>query len=141
MFKLKKSNVVWWPVTPAGLMLAQGVMQISKIQSQQPPGFESGGYIGNNNVIEFGERNKPEVLEFAGRNYLLGGNQGSVFNQSQLNEINGGSGNGGDTFSISSSITIQGNADESAMVDLIERNYEAVYSAVVQAKADRGEAA
>jgi hypothetical protein len=126
---------------PAGLMLAQGVMQISKIQSQQPPGFESGGYIGNNNVIEFGERNKPEVLEFAGRNYLLGGNQGSVFNQSQLNEINGGSGNGGDTFSISSSITIQGNADESAMVDLIERNYEAVYSAVVQAKADRGEAA
>jgi hypothetical protein len=127
---------------PAGLMLAQGVMQISKIKSQQPPGFERGGYIGNNNVIEFGERNKPEVLAFEGRNYLLGGNQGQVFNQQQLNEIDGGnSGNGGDSISISSPITIQGNADESVVAEMIERNYEAVYSAMVQAKADRGEAA
>ena len=65
-----------------------GVAQVNAIRSQQPPGFENGGRIGNNNIIEFGERNKPEVLEFGGRNYLLGGNGGAVFNQSQLQEVN-----------------------------------------------------
>lgn len=68
--------------------VAFGVAQVNTIRAQQPPGFESGGNIGNNNIIEFGERNKPEVLEFEGRNYLLGGNGGAVFNRSQLQEIN-----------------------------------------------------
>ncbi|MBL4832653.1 MAG: hypothetical protein JKY26_01655 [Pseudomonas sp.] len=83
-----------WGLIPAGLMLAKGAMQISKIKSQQPPGFEHGGNIGNNNIIEFGERNNPEVLEFEGKNFLLGGNQGAVFNKTQLNEINGVGGGG-----------------------------------------------
>jgi len=126
----------------AAAAVMAGMAQVNQIKAQQPPGFERGGYIGDNNIIEFGERNKPEVLAFEGRNYLLGGNKGSVFNQTQLNEIDGGSSEpGGDTISISSPITIQGNADESVIAELIERNYEAVYNAMVQAKADRGEAA
>ena len=126
-------------VAAAAAAVVSGLAQVNQIKAQKPAGFEHGGNIGNNNVIEFGERNKPEVLEFGGRNYLLGGNQGAVFNQSQLTEINGG--RGGDSISISTPITIQGNADESVIAELIERNYEAVYNAMVQAKADRGEAA
>jgi len=63
-------------------------------------------------------------------------------NQDLKQALNNGSvGSSGDTISITSPITIQGNADESVIADLIERNYEAVYNAMVQAKADRGEAA
>ncbi len=125
----------------AAAAVVSGMAQVKQIRAQKPQGFERGGYIGNNNVIEFGERNKPEVLEFEGKNYLLGGNGGAVFNQTQLNKINGGGSSGGDTISIHAPITVQGNADESVIAEIIERQYEAVYSALVQAKADRGEAA
>lgn len=72
-------------VAAAGVAVAMGLSQVNSIKSQKPQGYESGGNIGyNENVIEFGERNKPEVLEFEGKNYLLGGNGGAVFNRSQL---------------------------------------------------------
>lgn len=55
-------------------------------------GLENGGSVGSNSIVEVGERNKPELLEHGGKNYLLGGNGGAVFNQSQLSKVGGGSG-------------------------------------------------
>ena len=76
----------------AGAITAMGLMNVSAIARQKPQGFESGGRIGQSqNIIEFGERNKPEVLEFGGQNYLLGGNGGAVFNRSQLQPVGGSS--------------------------------------------------
>jgi hypothetical protein len=71
----------------AAAAVVSGMAQVGQIKSQQPPGYYEGGNIGGNNIIEFGERNKPEVLEFEGKNYLLGGNGGAVFNRSQLNQV------------------------------------------------------
>jgi hypothetical protein len=56
-------------------------------------GLEDGGPVGNNSIVEVGERNKPELLSWGGKNFLLGGNGGAVFNQSQL--ASAGSGTGG----------------------------------------------
>jgi hypothetical protein len=56
-------------------------------------GLEDGGPVGNNSIVEVGERNKPELLSWGGKNFLLGGNGGAVFNQSQLSSA--GSGTGG----------------------------------------------
>lgn len=134
-----------WGLIPAGLMLATGLAQISQIRSQQPQGFATGGRIGQSqNVIEFGEQNKPEVLEFGGQNYLLGGNGGAVFNRSQLQPVsNSGSSNaiGGGSTTIQTSIVVNGEMSEDQQAELIERNSEAVYAAYVRAKNDRGEAA
>ena len=49
-------------------------------------GLEDGGSVGGRSIVEVGERNKPEVLSWGGRNFLLGGNGGAVFNQSQLGQ-------------------------------------------------------
>ena len=68
----------------AGLAVATGLAQVNAIKSQKPSGFEQGGFIGNRSIVEVGERNQPEVLEFGGKNYLLGGNRGAVFNRAQL---------------------------------------------------------
>ena len=55
-------------------------------------GLETGGPVGNNSIVEVGERNKPELLSWGGKNFLLGGNGGAVFNQSQLSNVSGGGG-------------------------------------------------
>lgn len=54
-------------------------------------GLEHGGPVGNRSIVEVGERNKPEVLSWGGKNFLLGGNGGAVFNTSQLNQNSGNS--------------------------------------------------
>ena len=58
-------------------------------------GLETGGPVGNNSIVEVGERNKPELLNWGGKNFLLGGNGGAVFNQSQLSNVSSMSGGGG----------------------------------------------
>lgn len=55
-------------------------------------GLETGGPVGNNSIVEVGERNKPELLSWGGKNFLLGGNGGAVFNQSQLSNVSGAGG-------------------------------------------------
>jgi hypothetical protein len=55
-------------------------------------GLEDGGRVGNNSIVEVGERNKPELLSWGGKNFLLGGNGGAVFNQSQLSSAGSASG-------------------------------------------------
>ena len=133
-------------IAAAGVAVAMGISQVNAIKSQKPQGFATGGRIGQGqNVIEFGESNDPEVLEFGGQNYLLNGNGGAVFNRSQLQPV-GGSSTTGDGISsspvhISTSIEVHGQMSEDQQAELIERNSEAVYAAYVRAKNDRGEAA
>lgn len=100
-------------------------------------GLEKGGNVGNRSIVEVGEKNKPELLEFGGKNFLLGGNGGAVFNQSQMQSVGGGSGGGGININLNN--VFEGDVSEDKMSDFIDQNYEAVYNAVVTAKADRGE--
>ncbi len=100
-------------------------------------GLEDGGMVGGRSIVEVGERNKPEVLSWGGKNFLLGGNGGAVFNQSQLSQAGSSSDSGG--VSISMPVTMMGEMSDERMSDFIDRNYEAVYNAVANAKADRGE--
>jgi hypothetical protein len=101
-------------------------------------GLENGGNVGSRSIVEVGERNKPELLEFGGKNFLLGGNGGAVFNQSQMQSVSGGSGGGGGIV-IEMNNVFEGDVSEDKMSDFIAQNYEAVYNAVANAKADRGE--
>tara|TARA_R110001583_G_scaffold21308_3_gene80878 strand:+ start:26217 stop:28046 length:1830 start_codon:yes stop_codon:yes gene_type:complete len=100
-------------------------------------GLENGGNVGSRSIVEVGERNKPELLEFGGKNFLLGGNGGAVFNQSQMQSVSGGGGGGGIVIEMSN--VFEGDVSEDKMSDFIAQNYEAVYSAVANAKAERGE--
>ena len=63
-------------------------------------GLETGGPVGNNSIVEVGERNKPELLNWGGKNFLLGGNGGAVFNQSQLSNVSSMSGGGGSNVTV-----------------------------------------
>jgi hypothetical protein len=104
-------------------------------------GLEGGGNVGNQSIVEVGERNKPELLEFGGKNFLLGGNGGAVFNRSQMQPANSGNSQSaeGDYIKIYLTNVFEGDVSEDKMGDFIDKNYEAVYNAVVNAKADRGE--
>ena len=101
-------------------------------------GLEKGGNVGGRSIVEVGERNKPEVLEWGGRNFLLGGNSGAVFNSSQLQPVTTGIGGGqGD---IHVHITNEFTAmDNKGLAGLLEDQEELIYNAVAMAKADRGE--
>jgi hypothetical protein len=97
-------------------------------------GLEKGGDVGTRSIVEVGEKNKPELLNFEGKNFLLGGNGGSVFNQSQLEQVGGG--NNGGSFSYSPSFTVM---DGSGVAGILEQQQETLYNIMVSAKADRGE--
>jgi len=103
-------------------------------------GLENGGNVGNRSIVEVGEKNKPELLEFGGKNFLLGGNGGAVFNQSQMQSVSGSGGGGsGGNINIELNNVFEGDVSEDKMSDFIAQNYEAVYNAVANAKSDRGE--
>ena len=101
-------------------------------------GLEKGGKVGGRSIVEVGERNKPEVLAWGGRNFLLGGNGGAVFNSAQLQPVTTGVGGGqGD---IHVHITNEFTAmDNKGLAGLLEDQEELIYNAVAMAKADRGE--
>lgn len=102
-------------------------------------GLEDGGPVGNRSIVEVGEKNKPELLEFGGKNFLIGGNGGAVFNQSQMQSVSGSGGGGGEGITIHLNNTFEGDVTEEKMGEWIQNNYESVYNAVVMAKADRGQ--
>ena len=99
-------------------------------------GLEKGGNVGGRSIVEVGERNKPEVLEWGGRNFLLGGNGGAVFNSSQLQLANTGAGKGDIHVHITNEFTAM---DNKGLAGLLEDQEELIYNAVAMAKADRGE--
>lgn len=76
----------------AGVVITAGTLYAAK--ASDVAGFEQGGMIGNQSIVEVGERNKPEVLSWGGRNFLLGGNGGAVFNTSQLDSTASGKNQG-----------------------------------------------
>lgn len=76
----------------AGVVITAGTLYAAKASGVA--GFEQGGMIGNQSIVEVGERNKPEVLSWGGRNFLLGGNGGAVFNTSQLESTTSGKNQG-----------------------------------------------
>ena len=76
----------------AGVVITAGTLYAAKASGVA--GFEQGGTIGNQSIVEVGERNKPEVLSWGGRNFLLGGNGGAVFNTSQLESTTSGKNQG-----------------------------------------------
>lgn len=53
---------------------------------------EDGGPVSANGLFRMGEGNKPEVLNTASGMFVVPGDQGRVFNQGQLDQINGGGG-------------------------------------------------
>lgn len=115
-------------VAAAGVAVAMGLSQVNAIKSQKPQGFATGGRIGQGqNVIEFGESNQPEVLEFGGQNYLLGGNGGSVFNRSQLQPVGGSGGRAGSSSTIvylTNHIKIEGNSNAADVENAIALSTE-----------------
>lgn len=115
-------------IAAAGVAVAMGLSQVNAIKSQKPQGFATGGRIGQGqNVIEFGESNQPEVLEFGGQNYLLGGNGGSVFNRSQLQPVGGSGGRAGSSSTIvylTNHIKIEGNSNAADVENAIALSTE-----------------
>ena len=115
-------------VAAAGAAVAMGLAQVNAIKSQKPQGFATGGRIGQGqNVIEFGESNQPEVLEFGGQNYLLGGNGGSVFNRSQLQPVGSSGGRTGSSPTIvylTNHIKIEGNSNPADVENAIALSTE-----------------
>ena len=101
-------------------------------------GLEDGGPVGNRSIVEVGEKNKPELLEFGGKNFLIGGNGGAVFNQSQMQSVSGSGGGGGEGITIHLNNTFEGDVTEEKMGDFIQNNYDSVYEAAVMGAADRG---
>lgn len=109
-------------IAAAGVAVTMGIANVNAIKSQQPQGFYNGGSIGRNqNVIEFGERNEPEVLEFEGKNYLLGGNGGAVFNRSQLQNVPSGTAvsgsSGAPIIYLKNYITIEGDNNDGSNIE------------------------
>lgn len=115
-------------VAAAGAAVVMGLAQVNAIKSQKPQGFATGGRIGQGqNVIEFGESNQPEVLEFGGQNYLLGGNGGSVFNRSQLQPVGSSGGRTGSSPTIvylTNHIKIEGNSNPADVENAIALSTE-----------------
>ncbi|NQY64009.1 MAG: hypothetical protein HRT38_09815 [Alteromonadaceae bacterium] len=130
-----------FPYNMPAVVLATGATAVNVASIS---GLEKGGNVGGRSIVEVGERNKPEVLAWGGRNFLLGGNGGAVFNSSQLQPVanrgeNNGVGNSkGD---IHVHITNEFTAmDNSGLAGLLDGQEELVYNAVAMAKADKGEA-
>lgn len=101
-------------------------------------GLETGGPVGNRSIVEVGERNKPEVLTHGGKNYLLGGNGGAVFNRAQLDKAPGGVGGSSNT-TVHYNPTINA-IDATGVADLLEEHQEVIYNLVAGQKNDMGEA-
>ncbi len=55
-------------------------------------GRENGGGVSSSSYYQMGEGNKPEVLQTGSGMFVVPGDNGRVFNQGQLEQINGGSG-------------------------------------------------
>lgn len=62
-------------------------------------GRETGGSVSSGSFYQMGEGNKPEVLQTSQGLFGIPGDNGRVFNQQQLDQINGG-GSGGVTINI-----------------------------------------
>lgn len=60
-------------------------------------GRETGGSVSSGSFYQMGEGNKPEVLQTSQGLFGIPGDNGKVFNQSQLEQINGGGSGGGIT--------------------------------------------
>ena len=99
-------------------------------------GLEKGGRVGDRSIVEVGERNKPEVLSFGGRNFLLGGNGGAVFNQSQLQPAGNNAASGGQAITYSPVINA---VDAQGVAALLEEQQDTIYNLVANAKNDRGD--
>ena len=86
-----------WASAPFPLNMAAVGMAIGStaLNVASIAGLENGGNVGSQSIVEVGERNKPELLEFGGKNFLLGGNGGAVFNRSQMQPANSASNQGG----------------------------------------------
>lgn len=99
-------------------------------------GLEQGGLVGNRSIVEVGERNKPEVLQWGGKNYLLGGNNGSVFNRFQLDKPrNQTAATASGNLYYSPSFTVM---DAAGVAEVLEQHQETLYNLYVNARADRG---
>lgn len=53
-------------------------------------GRANGGPVSGNTMYEVGEGNQPELLQVNGRSFMIPGNNGQVFNQSQMQQAGGG---------------------------------------------------
>ncbi|HHZ97648.1 MAG TPA: hypothetical protein EYN67_19370 [Flavobacteriales bacterium] len=124
-----------------GMATGQAALNVASIA-----GLESGGPVGNRSIIEVGEGNKPELLQHGGKNFLLAGNGGDVFNKSQLEQVSGDGGTGGGVtggggggITINLTHNFEGDVSEEKMGEFIERNSEAVYNSVSMYMADMGQ--
>lgn len=76
-----------WPANiPAiAFAAAQGASLLSQIRSANyGGGREHGGPVGAGSLYEVGEKNKPELLQMNGRNYMIPGNNGQVISNKDL---------------------------------------------------------
>lgn len=53
-------------------------------------GRETGGLVSSGSYYQMGENNKPEILQTGSGMFVVPGDNGRVFNQNQLEQINGG---------------------------------------------------
>lgn len=76
-----------WPANiPAiAFAAAQGASLISQIRSANyGGGRENGGTVGAGSFYEVGEKNKPEILQMNGKNFMIPGNKGRVISNKDL---------------------------------------------------------
>ncbi len=76
-----------WPLNiPAiAFAAAQGANLISQIRgANYGGGRENGGPVGASSLYEVGEKNRPELLQMNGRNYMIPGNNGRVIGNKDL---------------------------------------------------------
>lgn len=76
-----------WPANiPAiAFAAAQGASLISQIRSANyGGGRENGGTVGAGSFYEVGEKNKPELLQMNGKNFMIPGNKGRVISNKDL---------------------------------------------------------
>ncbi|CAM3780142.1 phage tail length tape measure family protein [Litorimonas haliclonae] len=58
-------------------------------------GRENGGPVSPGTMYEVGEKNRPEILSMNGKNYMIPGNRGQVYNERQMTPVNDSRGSGG----------------------------------------------
>lgn len=76
-----------WPANiPAiAFAAAQGASLISQIRgANYGGGREHGGTVGASSFYEVGEKNKPELLQMNGKNFMIPGNKGRVISNKDL---------------------------------------------------------
>ena len=72
----------------AGVVAANVAAQVAAIKQVAVSGREHGGPVSRNQMYEIGEKNKPEVLQMGGKNYMIPGNDGRVYNERQMTPAN-----------------------------------------------------